>query len=81
MMSAYFAALVTLPVVINDTGEYITRSGERVSVHRASAHHDFGCSGEYLACGTAERWHKSGRINATSQTNNDIVRQADDDGE
>lgn len=75
-MSAYFAPLVSLPVVIDDSGEYITRSGERVYIERASSRHDFGCVGHYADCGTSERWHKSGRILAASETPNDIVRRA-----
>ena len=75
-MSIYFIPLFTLPVIINEPGEYITRGGDRVTIDRASTRHDFGCVGSYVACGTAEKWHLSGRILATSETRNDVVRKA-----
>jgi hypothetical protein len=77
MNSGYFAPLVTLPDIVTVPGEYFTRKGERVVVTKVSTHHDLNCVGAYVDCGTAERWHKSGRIRATSETLNDIVRRAD----
>lgn len=76
-MSAYFAAFVNLPVVIDEPGEYITRCGETVTIRKASSRHDFGCNGTYDNCGTDESWHKSGRLQATRESNNDIVAKAD----
>lgn len=75
-MSAYFVPLLSCPVVIDELGEYITRSGERVYIERVSSRHDFGCTGYYADCSTPERWHKSGRISAGSETSNDVVRRA-----
>jgi len=72
MTSAYFASLVSKPSVIVEPGNYITRSGEVVTINVASTRHDLGCKGSY-ANGTSESWHKSGRIFATSETANDIV--------
>lgn len=74
MSSGYFAPLVTRPDIVTEPGEYVTRKGERVVVTKVSTHHDFDCFGSYVDCGTLERWHKSGRILATSETLNDIVR-------
>jgi hypothetical protein len=71
-MSAYFAPLVLLPVVVTAPGRYLTRCGEQVLVRRASSRHDFGCAGEY-ACGTREAWHRSGRLYAGIVSRNDIV--------
>lgn len=75
-MSAYFAPLISLPVVIDDSGEYITRAGDRVHIERASPRNDFGCVGYYAACGTQDCWHRSGRLSASSESGNDIVRRA-----
>ncbi|WP_338924705.1 hypothetical protein V0M98_34365 (plasmid) [Pseudomonas silesiensis] len=77
MSSGYFAPLVTRPDIVTAPGEYFTRKGERVVVTKVSTHHDFGCVGAYVDCGTRESWHKSGRIRATSETLNDIVRRAE----
>jgi predicted nucleic acid-binding protein len=75
-MSIYFIPLFTLPNIIDAPGEYLTRGGDRVMIDRASTRHDYGCVGSYVGCGTAEKWHKSGRILATSQTRNDVVCKA-----
>lgn len=75
MNSAYFYPLIFLPNLIGTPGKYVTRCGETVTVDAASAKHDFGCRGHY-ADGIAESWHKSGRINASRECNNDIVRAA-----
>lgn len=75
-MSAYFVPLITLPVTIDEPGEYLTRGGDRVTIDRASTRHDYGCVGSYVKCGTADKWHKSGRILATSETPNDLVSKA-----
>ncbi len=72
-MSAYFAAFVNLPVVISEPGEYLTRGGERVTIEQASTRHSFGCVGGYADCGTQDRWHKSGRLYAGTESRNDIV--------
>lgn len=75
-MSVYFIPLFTLPDIIDAPGEYLTRGGDRVMIDCASTRHNYGCVGSYLVCGTAEKWHKSGRILATSETRNDIVCKA-----
>lgn len=75
MSSAYFAPLVTKPVLIAAPGQYVTRCGEAVTIVKASSKHDFGCVGSYEN-GTPERWHKSGRIFAGIETENDIVSPA-----
>jgi hypothetical protein len=74
MSSAYFAPLVLLPEIITEPGQYQTRCGEVVTVVSISQkyRHDFENRGSYPN-GVAERWHKSGRIFATSTTDNDIV--------
>lgn len=73
--NAYFLPLATLPAVIAGPGNYITRSGEPVTIAKASGRHDFGCNGTYRN-GVDERWHKSGRLLAGCETANDIVRAA-----
>lgn len=70
--SAYFAPLVTAPVMIDAPGRYQTRCGETVSVEASSSKHDFGCVGHYPN-GIAEKWHKSGRIFSDRETRNDII--------
>jgi len=75
MSSAYFAPLVTVSTVINAPGMYVTRCGEVVTIHAVSSRHDFGCHGAYPN-GTAESWHRSGRLFASQETTNDIVAPA-----
>lgn len=75
-MSAYFAPLVILPVVITAPGEYVTRDGERVTISKASSLHDFGCTGTYAPSGETDHWHRSGRMFAGRESRNDIVRAA-----
>jgi hypothetical protein len=75
MSSAYFAPLVTAPIVITDPGQYVTRGGEVVMVNKVSQKNDFGCRGQYQN-GVRERWHRSGRIFAGQESMNDIVRRA-----
>ena len=72
MNDSYFAPLVTLPAIVTHRGEYMTRSGETVRIDRITTMHDFGCCGVY-ADHTRECWHKSGRILASHETENDIV--------
>lgn len=66
------APLVTLPLIVNEPGQYRTRCGETVTVLTVSKRHDFGCLGEY-ANGVAEGWHRSGRLYASRECSNDIV--------
>lgn len=74
---AYFAPLVTLPVIITEPGDYITRDGDTVTVTHVSTAHSFHCVGRYGAGrGPTECWHKSGRLYAHNETQNDIVRKA-----
>lgn len=75
MTSAYLYPLILLPVIIDAPGKYKTRCGETVEVTKTSNKHDFGCHGTYEG-NIAERWHKSGRIFASQESNNDIVEKA-----
>lgn len=74
---AYFAPLVTLPKIITAPGKYLTRCGETVMIDAASPKPYFNCSfdchGRY-SDGIIEHWHSTGRIYATSETKNDIVK-------
>lgn len=74
MTTAYFAPLVTLPVIVDEPGQYRTRCGEEVNITKVSKRHDLGCCGLY-AEGTEEHWHKSGRIFANVTSWNDIVEK------
>lgn len=79
MSSAAYAGLVTLPVVITEPGDYITRSGERVTITRVSGvsdRHDHGCWGRYLPDGPDDSWHKSGRLYFSMTSGNDIISKA-----
>lgn len=75
MASASFCAFITLPNVIEQPGQYITRGGEVVTVDAASSRHDFKCKGRY-ANGVHDCWHKSGRLYFGALSKNDIVRPA-----
>jgi hypothetical protein len=66
----YAAFFLSFPVVITTPGQYVTRSGEVVTVDDVSDHH--WKPGMY-SCGTIERWHRSGRIFSGQETANDIV--------
>lgn len=71
---AYFVPLVILWDVITGPGEYVTRCGEVVSIDSADCRAaKLDCLGSY-ADGTRERWHRSGRIMASREMVNDIVR-------
>lgn len=74
--SGYFAPLVTLPIVVTEPGTYRTRCGEEVIVSTVSTQHTFGCYGVYKSSGIDESWHKSGRVLASRETDNDIVARA-----
>lgn len=76
MSSAYFAPLVLLPVIVTEPGRYQTRRGESVVIESVSRRHDFRCVG-YYGEDILEGWHKSGRVLATSETDNDIVKKID----
>lgn len=75
MTSAYFVPLVLLDTVITAPGSYRTRSGETVTIERTSTKHDFGNRGFYGAreAGVTESWHRSGRVSASRESNNDVV--------
>lgn len=73
MRSTYYVQLITLPIVIDGPGEFLTRCGERVKVVTTSTGHDLGNRGSYADCGIEESWHRSGRISASRETPNDIV--------
>jgi hypothetical protein len=70
--TTYFVPLITLPTIIDQPGEYLTRCGETVTVSVVSSKHDLGCLGEYSP-DIREGWHKSGRLYASTQSKNDIV--------
>lgn len=72
MTSAYFAPLVLLPTIITKPGVYETRAGEKVQI-LVCRRDGFGCFGIYSS-GIHERFHQSGRIFATSESTNDIVK-------
>lgn len=72
MSSSYFAPLVTLPTIVTAPGTYRARGGAIVTITTISARHDFGCLGTY-ADGVRDGWHRSGRLYATSESQNDIV--------
>lgn len=74
MTSSYFAPLVTLPTIIDEEGKYVTRLGDVVTIDMVSAAHEFGCFGEYDN-GLRDRWHKSGRIFATRESDADIIKR------
>jgi hypothetical protein len=74
--STYFVPLFNLPTVILAPGPYLTRCGEVVLVTVVSPRHDFGCCHGVYPNGVAERWHRSGRIMASRETENDIVRES-----
>lgn len=73
ILPPYFPA--TLGVVINGPGEYLTRSGEVVTIEGIQPGLLFKCVGAY-ADGTRENWHPSGRLLPGRETQNDIVREA-----
>ncbi|WP_432263472.1 hypothetical protein [Cupriavidus sp. TMH.W2] len=77
MTSAYFASLVTKPDIITAPGNYVTRSGELVTITVVSWRQDHGCIGTYGDGKIVDKWHKSGRIFAGAESGNDIVRAAD----
>ena len=70
--SLYFIPLFSKQTIVSNPGEYLTRSGEVVTISNVSTKHDFGCVGFYPN-GICERWHKSGRIHAGIECGNDIV--------
>lgn len=78
MTKAYFLPLVSLPVIIDEPGKYVTRCGDVVTINIVSVKHDFGCYGSYGVGdnGAGESWHKSGRLFATSKSLYDIVGKA-----
>ena len=72
--ACYYAALVVLPVVIFQPGEYITRCGEKVTVVTMGGASS-KCKGSY-PCAIPEAWHRSGRIYSGMLSDNDIVSKA-----
>jgi len=73
MTDTYFAPLTLLPSVINEFGDYLTRSGEIVTIMSLSSSSDFKNLGVHET-GVLAAWHRSGRILTSSETSNDIVR-------
>lgn len=74
-VSASFATLVTLPVIIDEPGQYVTRCGATVTIASVAAKAAaFGCSGTYSS-GVNDRWHCSGRLYFGQECPNDIVRK------
>jgi hypothetical protein len=72
---AYMAPLVVKPVVISGEGRYLTRGGEVVVLTVVSSNHDFGNMGTYPN-GIVDGWHRSGRLYAGMESQNDIVSVA-----
>lgn len=72
MSSAYFVPFLGMPELITGPGKYVTRCGDIVSIQKVSAKQNFGCHGHYPH-GIAESWHKSGRLYANRECDNDIV--------
>ena len=72
--NAWMARFVTMPTIITGPGQYVTRGGERVTIHQASSNHDFGCLGSY-SNGIRDGWHKCGRLNFGQLSNNDIIEK------
>lgn len=77
MISAYFASMVAMPVIVVGPGRYVTRCGDIVTITEASDSHDFGCVGSYLyqASGRSsdDYWHKSGRLYGGMESASDII--------
>lgn len=69
---AYFAPLVLLPQVIKGPGQYLTRGGEIVTLTKVSDKNVFGNFGTYPS-GEVDAWHRSGRLFAGQESQNDIV--------
>lgn len=74
-MSMYIYPLLFLPVVIDEAGLYLTRSGGRVKIDQVTTKHHFGCIGVYEGSEIQDGWHKSGRIFSGTETANDIVEK------
>ena len=72
MRGGDICSFATLPTVIDAPGQYVTRCGEVATIRAVSTWHDFGCVGRY-ASGTADTWHKSGRLHFWSLNDNDIM--------
>lgn len=73
-VSGWFGGLVNEPVIIDEPGNYTTRSGEVVTITAVSTRHDFACTGTYQN-GTKEGWHKSGHLYVNQGSQNDIVKK------
>lgn len=73
MASQYMIPLFSLPAVITEPGIYLTRGHELVDIKRVSSRHDFGCEGSYIEHNIVDTFHKSGRLYATVESNNDIL--------
>lgn len=78
MNKGYFAPLVLLPTIITKPGYYETRGGDVVKITKISEKHDLECEGIYVGTTTFDGWHKSGRLFATIETVNDIVKELPD---
>jgi hypothetical protein len=74
MTSAYFAPLVNKPIIIDGIGQYKTRKGEVIDIITYDHTHRFSCIGTY-PYGEREGWHRSGRIYAGFECDNDIVEK------
>lgn len=72
MATPYIIPLITKTTIITRAGDYVTRCGETVNIVSATALQGFNCIG-YYADGTLESYHKSGRLFANIESQNDIV--------
>ena len=68
-------ALLSKPRIIVGPGQYVTRSGEIVTVKSMLTRRFYGAAGHYPN-GTQEMWDVSGRILPLTETDNDVVRAA-----
>lgn len=61
-----------LPIIITEPGQYVTRSGEVVTVDVVKQSLYADCRGRY-SNGVEERWNCSGRIWTGQECQNDIL--------
>jgi len=76
MTSPYFVPLISLPDIITESADYLTRAGEVVVIGEISKRHEFACVGHYRDQNKSDFWHKSGRLYAGVESQNDIVGRA-----
>lgn len=65
------SSFITLPNIVTGPGQYITRSGETVTI--VGIERRYWAKGHY-SNGVVERWDISGRVLPFSESSNDIVK-------